>query len=253
MFSILIVEDDICACKELTDYFSKIDDTCIIGCTATISEAVSLCQLHKPDALILELELHQGSGTGLDFLDKLNNLPDYEMPYVLITTNNSSQIVYERARQLGAGFILYKHQNNYSSEYAASFLLSMKDVIKNTSQHSSSKSNDMDLLINSRQLRNRILNKLQILGFNPKYKGYIYLLDAIEMAYSGTHYFISKVAKKHSATEASVERAMQNAISKAWNSTDVDILQKHYTSKVNPIKGSPTPVEFVRYFSNIDL
>ena len=47
MFSILIVEDDICACKELTDYFSKIDDTCIIGCTATISEAVSLCQLHK--------------------------------------------------------------------------------------------------------------------------------------------------------------------------------------------------------------
>ena len=32
MFSILIVEDDICACKELTDYFSKIDDTCIIGC-----------------------------------------------------------------------------------------------------------------------------------------------------------------------------------------------------------------------------
>ena len=251
MFSILIVQEDICTCKELTHYFSNIDDTYIIGCTATASEAVSLCQLHKPDALILDLELHHGNGTGLDVLEALNNLPDYQMPYVLITTYNSSQIVHERARQLGADFILYKHQNNYSSEYAARFLISMKDVIKSMPKHSLNNPNDINSSIcKQQQFRKKILNELQILGFNPKYKGYKYLLDAIEMTNNGIYYFVAEIAKKYSATNTSVERAMQNAINKAWDSADAETLLSHYTSKVDLVKGAHTPVEFVRYFAH---
>lgn len=253
MFSILIVEDDNYACKEFTEYISNYEDVCIIGCTATASEAISLCQLHKPNAMILDLELHYGSGTGLDVLEALNTSPNIPKPYILITTNNSSQIVHERARQLGADFILYKHQKDYSSEYAANLLLSMKDIIKNMPKNTLDSSvNSIPSICKKQQLRNQILNILQVLGFNPKYKGYSYLLDAIEMANNGTYHFIVEVAKKYSVTTTSVERAMQGAINKTWNSTDIDILLKHYTSKVDTLRGTPTVVEFVRYYSHID-
>ena len=56
------------------------------------------------------------------FLAKLNTLHLPLRPYVLITTNNSSNVTYESARQLGADFIMSKHKADYSAQYVIEFI-----------------------------------------------------------------------------------------------------------------------------------
>ena len=46
------------------------------------------------------------------------------------------------------------------------------------------------------------------------------------------------------------ERAMQNAIHRAWKKADIEDLLKHYTAKVNSEKGCPTITEFICYYAN---
>ena len=50
--------------------------------------------------------------------------------------------------------------------------------------------------------------------------------------------------------DTSVERAMQNAINRAWRSSDIEDLQRYYTAKVDPLKGVPTMTEFIYYYVN---
>ena len=56
----------------------------------------------QPDAVILDLELHRGGGSGLDFLKKVQEAALDHPPYILITTNNISAITHKTARELGA-------------------------------------------------------------------------------------------------------------------------------------------------------
>ena len=53
----------------------------------------------------------------------------------------------------------------------------------------------------------------------------------------------------HRKTENSVERAMQNAIDRTWKTTDINVLLKHYTAKINPDRGAPTITEFIHYYA----
>ena len=71
-----------------------------------------------PDAIILDLELHEGGGNGLFFLSKLHDLGLEKLPYILITTQNTSNVTLEAARQLGADFIITKYERDYSAQKA---------------------------------------------------------------------------------------------------------------------------------------
>jgi hypothetical protein len=58
------------------------------------------------------------------------------------------------------------------------------------------------------------------------------------------------LGNKYSKTESSIERAIQNAINRAWKNTDIDDLLLHYTAKINSDKGVPTVTEFIYYYAN---
>ena len=58
------------------------------------------------------------------------------------------------------------------------------------------------------------------------------------------------IAEKHKVSTPSVERAMQNAINKAWKTSDIDTLEKYYTGKISSEKGSPTITEFIYFYAN---
>ena len=126
---VLLVEDDATSCMEINDYISRLDDVTLVASTNNASTAIEYMKEFLPDAVILDLELHQGGGDGLFFLAQLQQLELSKHPYILVTTNNSSNITYESARQLGADFILAKYQENYSSQYVVEFLRIMKKVI----------------------------------------------------------------------------------------------------------------------------
>ena len=62
---ILLVEDDPAACKEIAGHVDDSDDLILIGVTSNSTNAVELIKDKLPDAVILDLELNLGGGSGL--------------------------------------------------------------------------------------------------------------------------------------------------------------------------------------------
>ena len=99
-------------------------------------------------------------------------------------------------------------------------------------------------------LDSRICAELDLVGINPKHKGRQYLREAIALICERKQPNISSViAKRYSMSAASVERAMQHAINRAWKLTDIDTLMSCYTARINPAKGVPTTTEFIYYYA----
>ena len=103
----------------------------------------------------------------------------------------------------------------------------------------------------NKRMVQKIGKELDIIGISPRYKGRNYLRDAIEMVcHKEQTYICNEIAKKYQKTTASVERAMQNAIDRAWKITDITTLEEHYRAYVNPKKGVPTLTEFIYYYAD---
>jgi len=250
--SVLLIEDDVNACKEIEAYADQCDDINLTAITNNSAEALELTKYHLPDAVILDLELHYGGGNGLLYLQNLPELNLSHMPYILITTNNSSSMTHEYARKLGADFILAKYESDYSAKYVIEFLRRMQDVILGRNTNKTIFANAISSPESrERKLRLRIHRELDLIGINPKNVGYQYLADAIAMIYHKPEVNISSsIAVKYQKSDSSVERAMQNAINSAWRHTDIEDLLKYYTARIHSDKAVPTTMEFVYYYAN---
>lgn len=250
--SVLIVEDESSVCQAFLNLAENMEDIYIVSVTNNASKAVSDIKDFLPNAVILDLELHQGGGSGLDVLQGLQELSLDTVPYILITTNNTSSITYEYARQLGADFIMSKHQENYSEKTALDFLKMMKNVIHNKRKtspliHLTTEAPEQQ----NKRITRRIISELNNIGINPKSVGYKYLIDAIFIVIQKpTQNLCTIIGQKYKKTESSVERAMQNAICRAWRQTDIEDLLRYYTAKVHSEKGVPTVTEFIYFYAN---
>lgn len=249
--TVLLVEDDQDACHAFTSYADSLEEIVIVGVTSSAIQAVQDMQDLIPDAVVLDLELHHGQGSGFDVLQGLGSLSRSSKPYVLITTNNSSRITYEYARQLGADFIFSKHQTDYSEKSALDFLLMMKSTIQSTSPPAKDTRSELPNEKNQRIYR-RVIAELTHIGISQKAKGYQYLIDAILLLIDAPQQqrLSSVIGSKYGKTEASVERAMQNAINRAWKTTDIDDLLRYYEARINSERGVPTSTEFIYYYAN---
>ena len=250
---ILVVEDDASICNEFAQQILDTEDMILIGATNNSTTALKYIKDYEPDVVILDLELHQGSGNGLSILKDLSTLNLSRKPYFLITTNNSSNTTYEIARALGADFIMSKHQNDYSTKAVLDFLKTIHTAIKHTQRFSTEiKSNTTETTEQyTRRIKRHIMTELNHVGINPKSVGYTYLTDAIMIMQSQpTQNICTIIAEKYKKSEASVERAMQNAINRAWKVTDINELLQHYTAKISSVKGNPTITEFICYYAN---
>ena len=249
---ILLIEDDPEACQDLTEQILDTDDMLLLGVTNNAYKAIELIQAYLPDAIILDLELHQGAGNGLYVLQELQSMALPKMPYILITTNNSSTTTYELARKLGADFIMSKHQEGYSNKGVLEFLRITRPVIIGAHRRSEPQPTTEETAEQqNRRLRRRISAELDYVGINPKSVGYNYLIDAIIiMTKQPTQNLCTILAKDYGKTEPSIERAMQNAINRAWKTSNINDLLCHYTAKINSAKGSPTITEFICYYAN---
>ncbi|MBR6770547.1 MAG: response regulator [Lachnospiraceae bacterium] len=251
--SVLLVEDDQAACDEIIQYMDTLEDMTLIGVTNSVVTALEFIRDFLPDAMILDLELHSGYGNGITLLQEIQQMNLSRLPYVLVTTNNSSMITYDSARQFGADFILSKHQEDYSPQNAVDFLRMIKSVIQNRTN--STNKNQPSLEESPEKQNKRLVRKITLelnqIGINPKAVGYDYLIDAIQLTIQErTHNLSQIIGEKYGKTNASVERAMQTAISKAWRTTPIHDLLHYYTARINSEKGVPTITEFVYYYAN---
>ncbi len=250
--SILLVEDDEKDCKKIKQYTDELDDINLIGITNNSDDAIGYVKEFLPEAIILDLELHKGGGNGLMFLHELKEMELPYHPFILVTTYNSSKITYEYARENGADFIMGKHQSDYSPEGAVEFLRMMKSAIfsKIHSEFPEHETTESPIQKHKRII-NEIHREFDLVGLNPKHVGYRYLTDAVQLVMDKpAHNLCSTLGAKYGKTEASIERAMQNAINKAWRTSDIEDLLKYYTAHINSEKGTPTITEFIYYYAD---
>lgn len=134
---ILILEDDLHDCDCFLKYVQEDNEVEIVGCTGNANEAIRIACEQKPDAAIVDLELHKGGGNGLQFLAEIKQSNPSQHPFLLVTTNNPSRTIHDAARSLGADFILAKYEADYSAEYVIRFLKMMYGTIHASSKNSS--------------------------------------------------------------------------------------------------------------------
>lgn len=249
IISVLLIEDDIDACYDIQNCFDGAKDIEIIGITNNAYEALEMLHSHLPNIILLDLELHLGGGNGLLFLTELRKLNLPFTPYILVTTNNVSQITLDSTRRLGADFILAKYEAGYSAQYVLNFVESIKPVL--LSNEFTSKMNTTRLpVISKPNLTQRIQHELNLIGISPKAIGFQYLIEAIQITAENPEKNLSHtLAQKYGKSSASIERAMQNAINRAWQTNNPEDLLRYYTARVRSDRGVPTMMEFIFYYA----
>lgn len=249
---ILILEDETDVCQRFKEEIQLAQDMELVNITNSSSEAMELVAMHNPDVIIVDLELHFGKGNGLQFLEMLKEASLISIPYTIVTTNNSSTTTYSFARTLGADFIMYKQQEGYSEKYVIDFLRTMHSIIRSR-HHMPNPLNATSETPEQRQQRFRriVCTEMDAIHINQKSVGYQYLVDGILLSLNSHQpNLISIISEKYNKTPASVERAMQYAINRAWRTTDIEDLLFHYTAKIHSSRGVPTITEFICYYAN---
>lgn len=252
--TVLLVEDDAFECSAIENYAQTVDDIRLIATTNSSHEAIEYVKDRLPEAVILDLELHEGGGNGIQFLQSLRDLKPQPYPYILVTTNNLSVITHERIRKLGADFIMAKSQFDYGPHTSIEFLREIRETIqahqvkKDSKEGASAVSPEQK----RRKVESRINAEFDRIGIGPSKRGRKYLADAVFLIYSGIRQDIyTIISQKYNVTNGSVERAMQTAINAAWRDTDVVTLQTCYTARINSTKGNPTITEFIYYYADM--
>lgn len=247
--NILIIDDNISLFRDYKVEASKTKLIASIDNVHNTKQALIIVNSSYPDILILDLEL--GDGNGISFLSELAKSNQVRLPYIIIATNNSSAITLEYARQLGADYIFSKNQKYFSAKKIIDFIIAMYPAIislqgKPETQISPSPSISRNAPIKY------LSQELCAIGITPKLKGYRYLIDAITLISTNPACNYSTIiANSYQKSRASVERAMQNAISHAWTCCDSTEISKHYTAHLGPNKDTPTLMEFIFYYAEI--
>ena len=250
ILSVLLIEDDTNECYEIQNCFATTEDIEIIGITNNAYNALEMVRSFLPNIILLDLELHSGGGNGLLFLTELRRLNLPFTPYILITTNNVSQITLDSARQLGADFILAKYEAGYSAQYILDFVKLMKPVILSHETSMDRVRPATPRIMPKPNTTQRIQRELNLVGISPKAVGFRYLIEAIRITAEDPKPNLSHtLAITFGKSSASIERAMQNAINRAWQTNSPDELLKYYTARIRSDRGVPTMTEFIYYYA----
>ncbi len=247
---ILLVEDDMNECKIYKNIIKNRTDVELISTTNSSIKAIDEYKRCKPDAIILDLELNDGEGSGFDFIEKINEQYNTKLPKIVVTTNVHTDTVYDFCHRNNIDFIFYKKQKNYSQENIINTLLLLRDYDSNTKI--------VDIEVNEKDLKSNIMNKihkeLDLIGIGTHLHGRKYLCDAIYFILQNNENckvsIVQHLVSKYKKSNSTISRAMQNAILHAWRITPLDDLTTHYTARINYETGVPTPTELIYYYAD---
>lgn len=248
--TILLVEDDINECAIYKNIVRNREDVKIVSITNSSKKALEDYEVYKPDAVILDLELTDGEGSGFDFIEEMKCLPKDRRPKIIVTTNVHSNTVYDYCHSNNIDFVFYKKQKNYSEENIINTLLLLKEY-KQTPKTINFEEEDKRL---EETMLNKINKEMDLIGVATHLHGRKYLCDAIafilETEDNSNVSIVQHLVGKYKKSSSTISRAMQNAILHAWRKTPIEDLSKYYTARVNYETGVPTPTEFIYYYSD---
>ena len=249
--SLLLIEDDVAECRRFKEYADNNANVTFVGMTGSSIEGLKRVQARLPEGVIVDLELHKGEGSGIQFLTDLKKMSLAFKPIIIVTTSNTSVIVYEHIRDLGVDYIFCKRQKDYSPSMVINTLLALRRFLR-IGQHNDTRY-DLQTIESPEELHERISRRidteLNIVGISARYKGRAYLHEAIHNLVfddsNNSDAVLYQISKKHHITYSSVFRAIQTVINKAWDTTSYDDLIENYPMRIDHKTGVPSPTEFV--------
>ncbi len=102
---LLVVDDHPVVREGLAAFLAQHDDLAVVAQAGTIAEAVSAAVAHRPDVVLLDLQLPDGNG--LTAIPRLAELDP--PPIVVVLTSFLEEDYVRQAIRLGAGGYLVKH------------------------------------------------------------------------------------------------------------------------------------------------
>lgn len=258
---LLLIEDDVGDALRFTECANRRTDIKFVGMTDSCEDGLKLVKSRLPEAVILDLQLVKGKGSGLHFLEALNETDLSLRPIVAVTTSNQSDVVYRRIEDLGADWFFSKMQQDYTEDLVVETLLSLRkaldakqkkspDALQSDLRHSKSMVESPD------DLRDRIFKRidveLDLVGIRARLKGRVYLREGIYFQmYSEKERGsgIEQVALTHKHAYGTIVKVMQTAINDAWSNTDIEELRTYYTARVSTKTGSPYVSDFIHYYA----
>jgi CheY-like chemotaxis protein len=254
--TLLIIEDEAEERTRFLEYAKTREDIIFIGSTNSSSKGYEILLEKKPEGIILDLELHKGKGSGMEFLIMLKDAGLEWKPIIVITTNASSSIVYNTVRSLGADYIFHKLQSGYSQRSVIDSMLLFRSLMMDNphmDEVDDIDGNEGDLALGENpesRLARLIELELDAIGMGRNYKGRDYLESAVMILVNDSKAKALKlVAMQFGLTYSSIIRAIQTAIDNTWYDGDPEVLLKHYSAHVGSRKGTPSPSEFLYYYS----
>ena len=247
---ILLIEDDVYDCELYKRYAEK-DSKCSLGVVNGIKEARVFLKNHETDVILLDLEFNNSDGSGIEFLRMLPSFGLKIKPYIIITTNNVSKRTHDLARKNGADYIFIKSKIDYTPQAVIDFAFLYYSSLNELALSEVKESN-------AEIIQRKITRTMESLGITNDMKGKEYLVDAISMVSSSEKPIdlqLSKdiypfIARKYKKSDQSIEKAIGNAIKKAWRVTDLNALSQFYTAEVSYVNGFPTNKEFIYYIAD---
>ena len=254
--TVLILEDDEIECKKFKTYEEKNSNMKIVAITNSSNEGLELFKTNLPEAVIVDIELHKGQGSGLEFIENVKkNITEFR-PIIVVTTNASSTILYNKLHDEGVDLIFYKKQTDYSPKLVISTLLALRKTVYDFNKEENKTENTIETEVeHENKIAKRIDCELDLIGISSHLKGRKYLFDAII-------YLINKndtendesvfnfLSNKYKRTASSISRVMQTAINYTWRTSSPEDLELHYGTIINYHTGVPSPTEFIYYYAN---
>ena len=247
---VLLVEDDIDECNKYKNISDKRNDINLVAVTNSSTKAIEYLKHYKPNAVILDLELNQGEGSGFEFIENIAKQGITKRPNIVVTTNVCSDSVYDFCHKNKIDFIFYKKQVNYSQEKILDTLLLL-------SGYESEKvvEYEMDEQLEENKIMEKINKELDLIGISSHLQGRKYLCDAICFVIQNDKSdskisIIQHLVGKYKKSNSTISRAMQNAILHAWRISAIEDLTIYYTARINYETGVPTPTELIYYYAD---
>ena len=255
---LLLIEDDPNECLEYKECMRSRSDVKLIGMTGSSTEGVKYVKTHVPEGVILDLELHKGSGSGLSFLSAIKSEDISFRPLIFVVTGSSSEVVYDYAHAGGADLVFSKKQNGYSPEIVINTFLTLRPSLHGRKRKGLS---DGFITIETveehrRRLKERINRELDLIGVGRHLAGRKYIFDAIfylvqqNLDQTSRISVFDNVCKNNKKTLSAISRGIQTAINTAWRTSSTEDLKTHYTARINYDTGVPSPTEFVYHYAN---
>ena len=253
--TMVLIEDDVGECIKFKDAANRRTDIKFVGMTDSSTEGLKLVQSLLPEAVILDLQLTKGSGSGIQFLEMLNKATLAFRPIIMVASSNQSRIVYGRIEELGADWYFCKKQQDYSEDFVFDTLLSLRKHLHAGKNGGSV--TDRETIESPEEKKNRIYQRidveLDLIGIRARYKGKVYLREGIFLQIhtrkeSGS--VIDLIATAHKHAYNTISTVMQTAINDAWNNAAPGELQEYYTARISTKTGVPTPSDFIHYYAD---